>query len=53
MADSKSWPCSQAEGQPASPALLGPIHPIQLLPKAQKVCHALAVPDFPGVQLSH
>lgn len=52
MADSESWPRSQAEGEPASPVLLGPFHPIQLLPKAQKMCHTLAVPEFPGGQHS-
>lgn len=46
MADSESWPRFWAQGQPASPALLGPFHPVQLLPEAQKVCHTLAVPGF-------
>ncbi|KAB0355125.1 hypothetical protein FD755_022584, partial [Muntiacus reevesi] len=37
MAEAESWPCFWAQGQPASPALLGPFHPVQLLPEAQKV----------------
>lgn len=47
------WPRSQTEGRPASPALRGPVHPIQLFPKAQEICHTLVVPDFPGAQHSH
>lgn len=51
MADSTSSPCFGAQGQPASPTLLGPFHSVRLLPKAQ-VCHTLAVLPISGVQCS-